>query len=160
MRNVLVIGIGNEFGGDDAAGLFVARLLKEIHPGGISILEHSGDGASLMELWKDASSAILIDASGSEAEPGTIQRFDVSDRPLPAKSVRHSSHAFGVHEAIEMSRALKQLPNRLVVFTVEGHNFSAGASLSEEVASAVDVLAKRVLQEIASVNAVNGCENS
>jgi hydrogenase maturation protease len=126
-RTVLVIGIGNEFGGDDAVGLVVARQLKQIVPRHVTVLEHNGDGAALMELWKGADVVILIDAASSAARPGAARRFDATAAPLPAKMFRHSSHAFGVPEAIEMSRALKQLPPHLTVYAIEGHHFASGA---------------------------------
>jgi len=148
MRDIVVIGVGNEFGGDDAAGLLVARRLKEIVHGGVIVLEHSGDGAALMELWEDAESVVLIDASGSGAVPGTIQRFDASAKPLPARSVRHSSHAFGVPEAIETSRALKQLPPHVIVYAIEGRNFAAGAPVSPEVEAAIPISLERVTREV------------
>lgn len=59
--NILVIGIGNEYAQDDAAGLLVARKLREEVPDNIRIIESGGEGASLIEAWKSASSAIVID---------------------------------------------------------------------------------------------------
>lgn len=147
-RTVLVIGIGNEFGGDDAVGLVVARQLKQIVPRHVTVLEHNGDGAALMELWKGADVVILIDAASSGARPGAAHCFDATAAPLPAKMFRHSSHAFGVPEAIEMSRALNQLPPRLIVLAIEGLNFAAGAALTPEVQRSIASVIERVLQEV------------
>ena len=145
---ILVIGVGNAYGGDDAAGPTVAQRLKEHVPGHVTVMEHLGDGAALMELWKGAAAVIVIDAASSGAPPGTVHRFEAHAAPLPAKMLRHSTHAFGVPEAIEMSRALNQLPARLIVFAVEGRTFAAGAALSQEVETSVPVVNDLVLKAI------------
>ena len=49
---VLVIGVGNEFRGDDAAGLFVVRKLREKVAHEAVLVEATGEGANLMERWK------------------------------------------------------------------------------------------------------------
>jgi hydrogenase maturation protease len=125
----LIIGIGNEYRGDDAVGLIVVRRLKEHLAGSPTVLEQSGDGAALMEAWQGAEKVIIIDAVMSGAAPGTIHRFDASAQPLPKDAFRCSTHAFGVAEAIELSRALSELPQSLVVYGIEGKNFAAGVGL-------------------------------
>ena len=51
-RPLLVIGVGNEYRSDDGVGLVVIRTLKEKGLPNVRLLERSGDGADLMELWK------------------------------------------------------------------------------------------------------------
>jgi hydrogenase maturation protease len=72
----------------------------------------------------------------------------VGTRPLPALFSRVSTHAFGVAEAIELARALGQLPPALVVYGVEGATFEAGAGLSAAVAAAVPQVVAQVRQEL------------
>ncbi|HEX5081512.1 MAG TPA: hydrogenase maturation protease [Blastocatellia bacterium] len=141
----LIIGIGNEYRGDDAAGLIVARRLKERLMDSVMVLEQGGDGAALMEAWRGAETVIVIDAVMSGAEPGTIHRLDAKTRPLPKDAFRCSTHAFGVAEAIELSRAMGELPRSLIVYGIEGKNFAAGARLSQEVEEAVGEVARRAL---------------
>lgn len=81
---VVVLGNGNAARGDDAAGLVAARRL-----GG---LEHEGDPVALLDAWRDADVAVVIDAVRSGDEPAAIHRFDVSETPLPAR-LRSSSAA-------------------------------------------------------------------
>src|SRR6476659_9542437 len=83
---IVVIGIGNEYRHDDAAGLRVARRLKEHlrgsgigdrgsglpagrsptpgprSPAPIKVLEEDGEAVRMMEAWKDAGVAIVCDA--------------------------------------------------------------------------------------------------
>lgn len=150
---LLVIGVGNPFRGDDAAGLRAARLLKGLETSNIAIVEHSGEGASLMETWKGSDVVILIDAVSSGQPPGTIHRLDPVHNPLPAEMFQNSTHAFSLPQAIEMARALGQLPLRLLVYGIEGGNFQAGAELSPEVSKALPNVALQVREEVKSAQA-------
>jgi hydrogenase maturation protease len=145
---ILIIGIGNPFRSDDAAGLCVVRSLKEAGFNTAMLVEHSGEGAALMETWKGAEAVILIDAVSSGAAPGTLHRLEPLVKPLPAAMFQHSTHAFSIPQAIELSRALNQLPARLVLFGIEGKDFQAGEELSPEVAGALPKITKQVTEEI------------
>jgi hydrogenase maturation protease len=149
---VLVIGIGNEYAHDDAAGLLVARALKAQAAEGVEVLEQSGEGAALMELWRGVGAAIVIDAARSGAAPGTVQRFDAGCQPLPAETFRGSTHAFGLYQAVEVARSLHQLPPRLIVFAIEGRDFTAGIGLSAELEGAIPAAIAAVIREIAKIS--------
>jgi len=145
---VLVIGIGNAYRHDDAAGLMVARRLKEHALISCDVYEQIGEGTSLMDLWKGAKRVVVIDAVQSGAVPGTIHCFDANRDSLPAPIFRDSTHAFGLVEAVELSRALRQLPSNLVIYGIEGENFKAGTGFSRAVLDAVNDLAERLPQEV------------
>jgi hydrogenase maturation protease len=151
--DTLIIGLGNEFRGDDGVGRVVARRLREAAMPGVTVREESGEGAALMDAWKDAAAVILVDAVQSGAAPGTIHRLDATHTPVPSRFFHYSTHAFSVAEAVELARALDQLPPRLILYGIEGGNFAAGEELSPEVAAAMDELLPRITQEIQSVNA-------
>jgi len=148
VSETLVIGVGNSYRGDDGAGIAVARKLAEQRLPGVRVMEMNGEGTSLVEAWKDAPSVLLVDAVSSGAAPGTIHRFETQAGPLPTRLKHHSSHSFGVAEAVEVARALDRLPPRLVVYGVEGKNFSPGWDLSPEVERAVEEVASRLVSEI------------
>ena len=143
----LIIGIGNEYRGDDAVGLIVARRLKDRLMDSVTVLEQGGDGVALMEAWRSAETVIVIDAVASGAAPGAIHRFDANTRPIPKNAFRCSTHAFGVAEAIELSRALDEFPRSLVVYGIEGKNFAAGVGLSPEVEKAACEAVRQVFAE-------------
>jgi hydrogenase maturation protease len=138
----MVIGVGNAWRGDDAAGLAVARRLRELSPAGMEVHEHEGEATGLVETWANAGHVIVVDAAASGAAAGTVRRFDATARPLPARALRSSTHAFGVPDAIELARALGRLPGRLEVCAIEGADFAAGGTLTPAVARAVEELAQ------------------
>jgi hydrogenase maturation protease len=140
----LVIGVGNEWRSDDAAGLVVARRLREPCPAA-RVIEREGEPLDLIDEWSGADDAIVVDAVRSGAEPGTIHRLDAAEQRLPAELFRGSTHAFSVAEAVELGRALGRLPSRLLVLGIEGEDFTAGAGLSPAVERAVDGLVGELL---------------
>lgn len=113
----------------------------------VMVLEQGGDGAALMEAWRGAETLIVIDAVASGAAPGAIHRFDAITRPIPKNAFRCSTHAFGLAEAIELSRALDEFPQNLVIYGIEGKNFAAGVGLSPEVEKAACEAVRQVFAE-------------
>jgi hydrogenase maturation protease len=148
--SIVIIGVGNEYRSDDGAGIAVARRLRPLFPAGVTTLEESGEGAALIEAWQGATWVMLVDAVRSGASPGTIHRLDARAAPMPTGFFHYSTHAFSVAEAIELARSLDQLPAHLVVYGIEGANFSAGIELSPAVEQAVEAVVERLAQEVTS----------
>lgn len=147
--NSLVIGVGNRLRGDDGIGLAVAETLRMTLADDTHVLALEHVGPNLFERWADAHTVLLVDASCSGAAPGTVQRLDARNDPLPAETFRLSTHGFGLPEAIELARVLDRLPERLVVFAVEGAEFEHGADLSPRLLAARDELVDRIREELA-----------
>ena len=143
--SMLVIGLGNEFRRDDAAGLIAARRLRKR---GVVAEEHCGAPAALMDRWMGTDGVILIDATVSGAEPGSIHSLNASVSPLPRELFRSSTHALGLVDAIELSRALDVLPAEVFVFGIEARDLTHGIGLSSEVESALPALVEQVLRQV------------
>jgi hydrogenase maturation protease len=146
--HTLVIGVGNAYRSDDAVGLIVAQRLKQQSVEGLAVLEESGSGAALIDLWGEADSVILIDAVQSGREPGTIHCLDARAESFSSGIFRFSTHAFGIAEAVELARVLNQLPKRCIVYGIEGSSFAAGVGLSPEVEQAAEQVVLRVLHDL------------
>ena len=145
----LIVGAGNAFRRDDGAGLETAARLRGALAGDIRVLAKDSDFASLLDDWQGADAVVVIDATSSGSEPGTIRRYDAHERPLPSAFSRSSTHSFGVGEAIELARVLGRLPAHVVVFGIEGRDFTPGEGLSPDVDAAVDEVVRRVAEEMA-----------
>ena len=144
----LLIGVGNPFRRDDGVASVIVRRLQNLLPPHVALLEQTGDGADLLEAWKGFHTVILVDAVQSGEAPGTIQRFDAGAEKLPVWFSHCSTHAFGVAEAIELARTMGDLPPRLIIYAIEGLDFSAGTDLSPEIAASVEEAAALVLHEL------------
>ena len=141
---MLILGCGNPDRSDDAAGLLVARRLREL---GIQAHELGGDGLALIDAWSGWADVIVVDAMMSGAPPGTITVWDARTSPFPVGQFRCSTHALGATEAIELARALDRLPCKLIVFGIEGIRFDCGGSPSAEVTEAIERLAQHIAKE-------------
>lgn len=149
-QGLVIIGIGNPDRGDDGAGVMVTRSLRGTLPEHVTIMEARGDAADLLARIETATVAYLVDACTSGAPAGTVRRFDAAAGPLPAGAFGHAStHGLGLADAIELARALGQLPQRCIVYAIEGASFEMGAALTPAVARAVTEAAAQLRGEIA-----------
>ncbi len=134
-----VIGLGNEWRGDDGVGIEVARRV------GGQVLD--GEPIGLVEAFDGEDEVLLVDAVSTGASPGTLFVFEASSEPLPTPIFGTSStHALGLAEALELARTLGRLPRKVVVYGVEGESFGFGKGLSSAVAAAADRLTEEVLE--------------
>lgn len=146
-NEILFIGVGNPLRGDDAAGPLAAKLMRDQNSPRFRVIEHPGEGASLMDAWTGAQTAIIVDALSADLLPGTICRLDASEKSLPTELFPASTHALGLQEAVEISRALGRLPPRVIIYGIQAKSFEIGAPVSAEVESAVREAVARILQD-------------
>ena len=152
---VLVIGVGNRFRRDDGAGLVAARQIRDrlSSCGGdrpVTVIEHTGEGTSLIAAWNQADTVYLIDAVASTGAAGAIHCWDATEQAPPADALRCSTHAVGIGDAIQLAQALGQLPRRLVVFGIEGQCFEFGEGLTAPVQQSIGRVVDRIVAEIAA----------
>jgi len=144
-----VIGVGNEWRGDDAVGLLVARRLKEDQLPQVEVAECRGTLTAVREAWKDAAGVIVVDAVVSGSPPGTIYRFNAHGPGVPVELSRSpSSHGWGVAEALALGKVFQELPPWLIIYGIEGQNFGPGQEVSQEVEAAIPEAARRIRREI------------
>ena len=142
------MGLGNAYRGDDAAGLEVVAAVRARVGPDVTVMPCEEEPSRLLEAWEGSSTAVIVDAVVSGAEPGTIHRLDASDIPIPAGTFRSSTHAFSLGETIEIARALGRLPRRVLVYGIEAADVTAGAELTPAVAAAVDRVADAIVRDL------------
>ena len=98
----------------------------------------------------------MADAVSSGAEPGFVHRFDAGAAPLPAGLAGPSTHALGLPEAVELARALGRLPERLLVFGIEGARFEAGSRALPQVERAAGEVAEEIAARMERRNKARG----
>jgi hydrogenase maturation protease len=149
---ILIIGVGNEYRRDDAVGLLVARRLKKLSLENVTVLESKGEHVDLMESWKGADAAIIVDAAFSDAKPGTIHCIDARTQEIPRGLFHFSTHAFSLGDAVELARAIDRLPPRIFVYGIEGERFDEGVGLSGAVEESVGALVELVLKLVGALD--------
>ncbi|MCP5146213.1 MAG: hydrogenase maturation protease [Gammaproteobacteria bacterium] len=148
MKPPLVIGIGNRWRGDDAAGPMVLDALRQLVPVGIDLLDSPGDNLSLINAWTGRERVFLIDAcSADDLAPGTVVTIDnaLVDGSALAR-MRHpaSTHLLDVGQAIAMSKVLANAPQRLTIYGIAASEFEAGDRPCDAVLAAVNTLSREL----------------
>ena len=151
---VVVIGVGNEFRGDDGAGPEAMARLHGRLPEDVRLVLSDGEPTRLLEAWTGASVAIVVDAVASDSAPaGTLRRLVLGQAtgvggPAAGEAGVASSHGLGLETAVGLASALGRLPSMLIVHCVTGADFSQRHGLSEPVAAAIGSLADAILADV------------
>jgi len=146
VRKGLLIGVGNRYRGDDAAGCVVAdRLLAGPHPG-FDIVQSDGNVSGLLEWFRVYERILVFDATPC-ARGARLIRWNAVEAARPRAWPLASSHSMGVAEAIELARALGCLPRRLTVYGVPARQFGWQEGLSSLTARAVNRTVARIRRE-------------
>ena len=106
MKNIIVIGIGQELRGDDAIGPEVVPAWQEQHPRSeerVRVEISPLPGLGLLDLLSGADVAILVDAVQSGAKPGTVHVVGM-DQVGSFGAGSGSAHGFGVAETLALGR--------------------------------------------------------
>jgi hydrogenase maturation protease len=144
--DVLVIGIGNDFRRDDGVGLAVAAEIAERPLTGVRVMTAIGEPASILEASSGVRLVVAVDAAvGEGSTPGRIRRWTPDDDDQPAVV---SSHALGLPQTYALGQAVGQMPQKLVVFTVDIEDIGHGDTLTPAVAAAVPAAVEAVLDEL------------
>ncbi|MGO9149305.1 MAG: hydrogenase maturation protease [Acidimicrobiales bacterium] len=144
----LVLGLGNEYAGDDAVGVLAVReLWDEIHDVA-DIVESAASGLALLEVFAGHDRAVVIDSIRTGRNPaGTIVELEIADI---GNVVAPSLHHAGIPELAAVAERLGlSFPAETSVFAVEiAAPPTFGAPLSEPVAAAVGQLVRLVRARI------------
>jgi hydrogenase maturation protease len=144
-----VIGVGNEFRRDDGFGpAVVATLAGQRASDGrlaaVDLTTSDGEPIALLELWRGADLAVVVDAVQGDGHPGQRYELALDDLAGLAEDRAASSHGISLGGTVALGRALDRLPRRLVVLAVAGREFGFGVGLTPPVAAAVRPVAARV----------------
>ena len=148
MPRPLLIAAGNRWRRDDGVGVVLVERLAATLGDRVDTRHLSGEGGGLIEAWQGRDVVWLFDAAAPAGQPGRVTRIETQREPVPAALCHHSSHRFGVAEAIELARVLDRLPRRLVLVAIEGADFGDGEGLSASEARACDALLDGVGAEL------------
>jgi hydrogenase maturation protease len=164
---IVIIALGQELRGDDAAGLAAVRCWQEVfpaqgHASGVRIELAGLAGLSLLDLLQGAEAAILVDAVQSGAPAGKLHLIRASD--LAQGTLRSGSvHGFGVLEALALGQALAASgsfsvpsPERIMIVGIEAGCLDLGEELSPEVQAALPAAARLIQEQLLAFQEQSG----
>ncbi len=146
--SITIVGIGNEFRGDDGVALFAIKSLFGNVPTEVNLVELAGDQSNLLDLMGNTDNIIIIDAVNSTAPAGTIFRVDAGEEPFPKNFFTISSHGIDLAQSIELARTMKALPEVILIYGIVGKDFSFTTSLSQQVKEAAEKVTSRILDDV------------
>ena len=148
-RDVLLVGIGNEFRKDDGVGCYVVGKIMSRGGGRLAAKILAREGTDLIECWRGYGTVYVVDAAMSGSEPGTVHRFEIPGQEIPKSVFRTSTHAFSLADVIHLAQTLDALPPKVIVYGIEAGSFEHGSGLTEKVKSGADKLAEELIEEFA-----------
>lgn len=146
---VAVLGIGSELRGDDIAGMFVAEKLENKFKKSQSVKVFFGGTAPenlTGEIKKFAPShIIMIDASDTSQEPGTISFID----PENVGGISFSTHMMPIKIMVDY---LKEALNcKSVIVGIQPKSIHFGVKPSKEVLKSADQVASSIRKVLKSI---------
>lgn len=149
MKRTLVIGIGNGFRKDDGVGLEIARRIEELKLPGITVTKTTGDLSNFINTFRDYETLIIADSIKSSGNPGMNIRIDISDLDEDFElSPKISTHWLGILEALRLADNIGNLPEKTIIYGVEGIDFSFGVGISPGLFNTIEFVVNEVIEEL------------
>ena len=146
----LVLGLGNPILSDDGVGIRIAQVLEgRFNQQGITVMETSLAGLSLLDLLAGYDRAIIIDAIQTrDGKVGQIYRLE----PEAFDATRHATtpHDVNFATALELGTQLGlALPQQITIFAIEVADVSTFSErCTPEVERVISLCVERVIQEL------------
>jgi hydrogenase maturation protease len=147
MGDIVVVGVGNPFRGDDGAGWAVIDSLEEKVNGLVHLEKLRGGSAELLDIFSKYSKVFVVDASFSDASAGEWERIDAIRQQLPEENSQTSTHGLGLAQSVALAKNLDMLPTKLIVYAIAGDHFNISDKLSPAVEKVVEKVAEALLHE-------------
>ncbi|OBF93805.1 peptidase M52 [Mycobacterium sp. 852002-51163_SCH5372311] len=153
----VVLGLGNRYRRDDGVGIAVAAALDELALPDVRVVTDIAEPMSLIEAWTGAGLAVVIDAAvANPATPGRVRRCAASDVVVVSEGL--SSHDVDITRTYALARALRRVPDALVVFTIEVADTGHGIGMTRQVAAAVPEVVRMAVAEIKRTQATGSLQ--
>jgi hydrogenase maturation protease len=150
-----IIGCGNTNRSDDGVGVHVAQQLQawlRDHPKqDVRVFDAGTGGMEVMFQARGASALVIIDASQTGSQPGSIYRVP-GEELTTDREAGYSLHDFRWDHALYAGRKIfrDDFPTHVTVFLIEAATLELGLTLSPPVKQSADQVIQ-IIREIISV---------
>lgn len=151
----LIVGLGSPILRDDAIGLHVARVLREVLPqDGFIVTEAGTAGLRLLFILEGWRRAVIVDAMREPLDPtdtlcpGRVNRLSLGQ--LQSTLTLHTSHEASLADTLTLGRQIgMELPHEIFIFGVEvADPFTFSETLSPALAERVQQAAQQIANEL------------
>jgi hydrogenase maturation protease len=149
MKKSIVIGIGNNYRRDDGVGLEIAGRIEKMNLGDISVIKSNGDLTGILEEMGEFDKVIIADSVSSGARPGTVYRIVPDDSKYSFRREKKlSSHRFEINEVLRLAQNISKPVKNVIIYGIEGKDYSHGEGLSSEVREAAEKVAAGIIEDL------------
>lgn len=172
-KKIAIVGIGNDFRGDDSVGLIAVRKARtlfskqtrssEASQYSIKTIESQGEISQILDCFEKHDVVYIIDAVVTPAlKQGEIVRLDLNGDcggngnhsgmntsfQMEHLSAGTSTHSFNLKQIIDLAEALNTLPAKLVIYGIAGDDFSTTDQPNPKLAASVDQVISMLKTEV------------
>ena len=149
MNPVVVIGLGNEWLGDEGIGLRVVRVLAESAARfpGVDFLELGTATMKVIHAIAGRRKAVFIDCAYMKEAPGTIRRFHPEAAASAKKLGGMSGHESDLLATLDLARRVDDCLPKVVIFGIQPEQVALG-DLSPGLAARLAEYAENVAREL------------
>ena len=150
VRQLLVLGLGNDILTDDAVGLLVVQELRSKlagHPS-IDIRETTEMGLALLDFITGYRTVVIVDSiQTGKASPGFLHQLDAT---ALHELTGRTPHFVGVSETLALGRQLGlAMPERVRIFAIEVEDpFTLGTALTPALQSAMPGIVQQIADSL------------
>jgi hydrogenase maturation protease len=151
---ILVIGLGSEFRSDDQIGIETVKQLASRFSGNprIEFMQAKADPTLLIEIWSQRQLVIVVDAFAiAGLAPGSLLELEENDFKHLHYNEKTSSHFLSLKEGLQLGAALGQLPQKILIYGIQGENFNFGEQLSTRVQESIPRLISKIEAQLSSI---------
>jgi hydrogenase maturation protease len=155
---IIILGMGNNFFGDDGVGIVIAEKLKNLLAENdiINVEETNWGGFRIIDLLSGYKTAIVVDALRTGTRrAGFIHKLNYKDLIHSVRMV--SFHDINFATAVELAKEVNiPMPEDIQIYAIEineADHFSE--ELSVEVSVSVDKCINMILDELSERSGVN-----
>jgi hydrogenase maturation protease len=117
-NKILLLALGNDILGDDAAGLEAGRLVNSSLQGAVEFEEHPGSGFALMDIMTGYHKVLILDSIVTgKHPPGTVLEYSTSELPEGKPT---SPHYAGLPDLMRLAEVLSiPFPEEVKILALE-----------------------------------------
>ena len=137
---IQVVGVGNDYMGDDGVGIHVVDELRRAEPAHLDLLDCGTDLLRIASQHRPCQSIIIVDAIRVGERPGSIHWFAPDD--VQNASVNQSVHQLSIIENLKLLPLMNAYFSQSLfhIVGIEPGNLHFGQELSAEVQTSADRL--------------------
>jgi len=150
MKGILVAALGNSLMSDEGIGVAVLARLRdraERYPHA-EFIDLGSSAMRALHVMAGRRKAVFIDCALMDDEAGTIRRFTPGQVRSRKDMAGFSLHEGDLLKVIELSRALGECPEEVVIFGIQPEKIEPGESLSPVLSMRLDEYANAVAAEL------------